>query len=92
MGKYCLHASSFISDRIIIKVAGHQDRHKSSDDFNFGPIRLLTLELLVLEWRIFYTFELDYLWGQLASLDQTLCIASLEVGGVRGAGGGGKAV
>ena len=32
MGKCCLHASSFIFDRIIIKVAGNQDRHKSSDE------------------------------------------------------------
>ena len=31
------HASSFISDRIIIKVAGNQDRHKSSVEFDFGP-------------------------------------------------------
>ena len=37
MGKCCLHASSFIFDRIIIKVAGNQDRHKSSDEFDFGP-------------------------------------------------------
>ena len=37
MGKYCLHASSFIFDRIIIKVAGNQDRRKSSDEFDFGP-------------------------------------------------------
>ena len=29
-----------------------------------GRIRLLTLELLALEWRKFYTFELEYLWGQ----------------------------
>ena len=36
MGKCCLHASSFIFDRIIIKVAGNQDRHKSSDEFDFG--------------------------------------------------------
>ena len=36
MGKWCLHASSFIFDRII-KVAGNQDRHKSSDEFDFGP-------------------------------------------------------
>ena len=36
MGKCCLHASSFIFDRII-KVAGNQDRHKSSDEFDFGP-------------------------------------------------------
>ena len=39
MGKCCLHASSFIFDRIIIKVAGNQDRHKSSDEFDFGPDR-----------------------------------------------------
>ena len=28
MGKWCLHASSFSFDRIIIKVAGNKDRHK----------------------------------------------------------------
>ena len=37
MEKYCLHASSFIFDRIIIKVAGNQNRYKSSDEFDFGP-------------------------------------------------------
>ena len=45
-----------------------------------GRIRLLTLELLALEWRKFYTFELEYLWGKLANLDQILCVASLGVG------------
>ena len=181
MGKCCLLASSFIFDRIISKVAGNQDRHKSSDEFDFwpdqtthfgvtcpwmtkilhfrtwisldqilclaslgvgkgcimfwgrldqnsgvngnrkplltyngenavsllarlfliessakllvtrtgikartslisGPIRLLTFELLALECRKFYTFELEYLWGQLANLDQILCVASLGVG------------
>ena len=39
MGKWCLHASSFIFDRIIIKVAGNQDMHKSSVEFDFGPIQ-----------------------------------------------------
>ena len=66
MGKWCLHASSFIFDRIIIKVAGNQDRHKSSDVFDFGPDQinyLLILELLAFEWRKFYTFELEYHWG-----------------------------
>ena len=29
-------ARSFF-DRIVIKVAGNQDRHKSSDEFDFGP-------------------------------------------------------
>ena len=38
IGKWCLHASSFIFDRIIIKVAGNLDRHKSSDEFDFGPL------------------------------------------------------
>ena len=45
-----------------------------------GQIRLLTLELLALEWQKFYTFELEYLWGQLANLDQILCVASLGLG------------
>ena len=35
MGKCCLHASPFIFDRIIIKVAGNQDKHKSLDEFDF---------------------------------------------------------
>ena len=45
-----------------------------------GQIRLLTLELLALKWRKFYTFELEYLWGQLANLDQILWVASLGLG------------
>ena len=45
-----------------------------------GRIRPLTLELLALEWQKFYTFELEYLWGQLANLDKILCVASLGVG------------
>ena len=45
-----------------------------------GRIILITLELLALEWQKFYTFQLEYLWGQLANLDQILCVASLGVG------------
>ena len=37
MGRWCLLASLFIFDWIIIKVAGNQDRHKSSVEFDFGP-------------------------------------------------------
>ena len=37
MEKWCLHASLFILDWIIIKVAGNQERHKSSFEFDFGP-------------------------------------------------------
>ena len=81
MGKCCLHASSFIFDRIIIKVAGNQDRHKNSEEFDFGPDQSTHFgELLALEWRNIYTFELECLWGQLANLDQILCVASLGLG------------
>ena len=45
-----------------------------------GRIRLLTLEFLALEWRKCYTFELEYLWSQLAHLDQNLYVASLGLG------------
>ena len=45
-----------------------------------GRIRLLTLELLALEWWKFYIFKLEYLWGQLTSLDQILYVVSLGMG------------
>ena len=45
-----------------------------------GRIRLLTSELLALEWQRFYTFELEYLWGQVANLDQIVYVVSLGVG------------
>ena len=48
MGKWCLHASSFIFVRIIIKVADNQDRHKSSVEFDFGLNQSIILELYVL--------------------------------------------
>ena len=53
---------------------------KARTSLILGRIRLLTLELLALEWRKFYTFEVEYLWGQLVNLDQILCVASLGVG------------
>ena len=45
-----------------------------------GQIRRLTLELLALEWRKVYTFDLEYFGGQLANLDQILFVASLWMG------------
>ena len=39
MGKWGLHASSFMFNRIITKVAGNQDRHKSWVEFDFGSNR-----------------------------------------------------
>ena len=43
-------------------------------------IRPLILEFLALEWWKFHTCKLEYLWSQLASLDQILCVASLGWG------------
>ena len=40
MGKWCLQASSFIFDRIFIKLAGNQDRRKISDEHEFWPDRI----------------------------------------------------
>ena len=40
MGKWCLQASSFIFDRIFIKLAGNQDSHKISDEFEFWLDRI----------------------------------------------------
>ena len=40
MGKWCLQASSFIFDRIFIKLAGNQDSHKISDEFEFRLDRI----------------------------------------------------
>ena len=79
MWKWCLHASSFIFDRIIIKLLVTRKGIKARTSLILGRLRLLASELLALEWQKFYTFELEYLWGQLANLDQILCVASLGV-------------
>ena len=53
---------------------------KAWSNLILGQIRPLILELLALEWRKFHTFELEFLWSQLANLDQILCVASLGWG------------
>ena len=70
MGKWCLHASSFIFDRIIIKVAGNQDRHKSSDEFDFGP--LVSMPHL-------YVFEMRFDLGTLDSGERSLPFGLLVI-------------
>ena len=67
MGKCCLHASSFIFDRINIKVAG-QDRHKSSDEFDFRPNQTTHFGVTGL-WMT------KLLHSSAANLDQILCVA-----------------
>ena len=82
MGKWCLYTSSFILERIIIKVGCNQDRHKSSVEYIFRPnqVRSLILELFALEWRKCHTFEVKYLWSRSANLYHMLCVASLGLG------------
>ena len=79
MGKCFLRASLFVFDPVIIKVARTRTGIKARTSLISGRIRLLTFELLALGWQKFYTFELEYLWDQLANFDQILCVASLGV-------------
>ena len=53
---------------------------KAWSSSNLVQIRQLILELLAIEWRKFHTFELEYLWSEVANLDQILCVASLGWG------------
>ena len=80
MGKCCLHVCSLFliesSSKLLVTRTGIKARLSSI----LGWIRPIILELLALEWRKFYTFELEYLWDKLANLDQILCVASLGVG------------
>ena len=52
MGKWCPQASSFIFDRIFVKLAGYQDRHKMSDKFDSSRIGSVTSELYALEGEL----------------------------------------
>ena len=72
-------ACSFLiesSSKLVVTRTGIKARSSSI----LGRIRQLILELLALEWWKFHTFELEYLWSQLASPDQSLCVASLGWG------------
>ena len=64
MGKWCLHASSFIFDRIIIKVAGNQDRHKSLDVFDFGPV--VSMTHLYVFWNEIWPWHIGLRWAIVA--------------------------
>ena len=64
MGKWCVHASSFIFDQIVIKVAGNQDRHKSSDEFYFGP--LVSMAHLYVFWNEIWPWHIGLRWAIVA--------------------------
>ena len=64
MGKWCLHASSFIFDWIIIKVAGNQDRHNSLDEFDFGP--LVSVAHVYVFWNEIWPWHIGLRWAIIA--------------------------
>ena len=61
MGKWCLQASSFIFDRIFVKLAGNQDRHKISDEFKFRRDPISHFGVTCPWGRI--KFSIDILWN-----------------------------
>ena len=61
MGKWCLQASVFIFDRIFIKLAGNQDRHKILDEFEFRLDWISHLGVTC-PWGQF-KFSIDLLWN-----------------------------
>ena len=80
MGKWCLHASSFIFDWIITKVAVNQDRHKGSDEFDFGPDQTTHFGVTC-PWMAKILHFLT--WISLRPVGQSwsnLCVASLGMG------------
>ena len=64
MGKWCLHASSLIFYRIIIKVDGNQGRHKSSEEFDFGP--LVFMAHLYVFWNEIWPWHIGLRWAIVA--------------------------
>ena len=80
MGKWCLNASSFIFNRIVITVAGNQDRHKSTDEFDFRPDQTTNFGVTCPWMTKILHFRTWISLGQLANLDQILCVASLGLG------------
>ena len=61
MGKWCLQASSFIFYRFFIKLAGNQDSHKISDEFEFWLDRISHFGETCPCGRI--KFSIDILWN-----------------------------
>ena len=72
MGKWCLQASSFIFDRIFVKLAGNQDSHKISYDFDFQLDQISHFGVTCPCGRM--KFSIDILWN----LQVQLTLQTLE--------------
>ena len=71
MGKWCLQASSFIFDRIFVKLAGNQDSRKISEEFEFWLDQISHFWVTCPCGRI--KFSIDILWNlQIQLTFQTL--------------------
>ena len=44
--KRCLQLFSVTFDWIFVKLAGNEDRHKSSNEFEFGPDRIIHIGVI----------------------------------------------
>ena len=66
MGKWCHHTNSFIFDRILIKVAGNQDRHKSSDEIDFGHLVSMAHLYVVVFFNEIRPWHIGLRWAILA--------------------------
>ena len=83
MGKWCLQASSFNFYWIFVKLAGNQDRHKISDEFEFRPDRINHFGVMCPCGQI--KFSIDFIMESPSSVDlQTLeFFVTLFLGTVR---------
>ena len=72
MGKWCLQASLFIFDPMVVKLAGNQDSHKISNKFEFRPDHMSHFRVIC-PWEQI-KFSIDILWN----LEVQLTFQTLE--------------
>ena len=65
LGKWCLQARSFIFYRIFVKLAGNQDSHKISDEFEFWLDRISHFKVTCPCGRIKFSIDIRNLQVQL---------------------------
>ena len=53
--KRCFQLFSVTFDKIFIKLSGNEDRHKSSNEFEFGPDRII-ISPAIKVWGLYFFF------------------------------------
>ena len=65
--KWCLWLFSVTFDWIFVKLAGNEDRHKSSNEFEFGPDRIIHFGIIrPWAWKF---FPIDFKWEKGKTID-----------------------